>query len=163
MRALFLATALSLAVVALPAVAGSLEPFAGSFKGAGTARAKPADAAETARCRVTGTLSDDKLTLKQTGQCAIPGHKVDIGGTVKLDAASDRLTGSWRDVATGRNGSLSGRFDGAAMRLTMVVTNPGAGEPSTYFMTVTPSGSGYTMVSRAPGGGEPLASIAFQK
>lgn len=155
--------ALLLAMLPGLALAGSLEPFAGSFKGSGTARAKPADPAETARCRVTGTLSADKRTLTQTGQCAIPGHKVDVGGTVKHDPATDRLTGTWRDVATGRNGSLSGRLDGGAMRLTMVVANPGAGEPATYTMVVTPTTTGYSMVSRAPGGGEPLAFIAFAR
>jgi len=152
-----------LALLAAPAAAGSLEPFAGSWKGAGTARAKADAAAETARCRLTSTLSADARRLDQSGQCAIPGHKVAIGGTIRHDPATDRLTGSWTDVATGRSGSISGRFDGTAMRLTVAVANPGQGEESSYTMVLTPGAGGWHLVTRAPGADAPLADIQFSR
>lgn len=150
-------------LAAAPAAAASLEPFAGDFKGSGTARVRPSEPAETTRCRIKATLSDDKKTLKQSGQCAVPGHKVDIGGTVRLNPDTGVLSGSWRDVASGRNGELSGRLDGAAMRLTMIVDNPGDNEPSSYTMTVTPTAKGYRLVTRAPGVAEPLANLDFSR
>lgn len=157
------ATALLALSLAAPASAGSLEPFAGVFNGTGPARMRPSEAAETTRCRLTSTLSDNGRTLKQTGQCAVPGHKVGIGGALHLDPDSGVLTGSWRDVATGRNGAISGRFDGAAMRLTMIVDNPADGEPPSYTMTVTPTEKGYRFVTRAPGVAEPMANLSFTK
>lgn len=150
-------------ILTTPTVAGSLEPFAGTFMGTGTARIRPTEPAEATRCRLTATLSDDGRVLKQSGQCAVPGHKVVIGGAVRFDPKSGVLTGSWRDVATGRNGALSGRFDGAAMRLTMIVDNPAEGEPPSYTMSVTPVGDGYRFVTRAPGVAEPMANLTFGK
>lgn len=159
----FLVVAVLAASVPGAAAAASLEPFAGAWKGSGTARAKPSATPETARCRIAATLSNNGRTLKQSGQCAVPGHKVDVGGTLNYDEATQRITGSWRDVATGRAGSLSGRFDGAVMRRSVVVANPGEGEPASYALTFTLAPGGYRLVTQAPGEASPLADLRFTK
>lgn len=157
------AAALLALIVGQPVSAGSLDPFAGTFKGSGPARIRPSEPAETTRCRMVSTLSDEGRTLKQAGQCAVPGHKVNVGGALHFNPNSGVLSGSWRDVATGRNGQVSGRFSGEAMRLTVIIDNPDQGEPPSYAITVTPTADGYRFVSRAPGVAEPLADLTFEK
>ncbi len=137
---------------AAPVHAGSnpLEPYAGKFRGSGTVRRAPDEPAESVRCRITATLSEDGSTLQQKGTCAVPGSKAKIDSRIKHNPANGRLTGSWTDVANGSRASVAGSVRSGTVRLTIVGKDEKTGENRTVWMILKPTSSGYRMTSTSP-------------
>ena len=150
--ALFLASFTALFCFVAPVHAGSspLEPFAGKFRGSGTIRRAPDEPAESVRCRITATLSDDGHTLRQKGTCAVPGSKAKIDSRIRLNPANSRLTGSWTDVANGGRAGVTGSIKAGTVRLTIVGKDQKTGENRTVWMVLKPNSSGYRMTSTSP-------------
>ncbi len=127
-----------------------LEPFAGMFKGSGTLYRTVDAEAETVRCRITGNLSDDRLSLVQTGACAVPGSKLAVDGRLTLDPTNGRIKGTWTDVASGSAASVSGRKTDNGLNLTIVSADRQTGESRTLWMVLKPASGGYSLTTRAP-------------
>ncbi len=151
--------------LAMPAAAASdgFSAYAGAWKGSGTVRPGGAEKVETARCRMTAKVSDDGRSMTQSGQCAVPGAKVDVGGSMTLNPDTRRVSGSWRDAHNGLSGSLSGALDAnGGMKLTYIVARPQPGEPESFSIQFAPSGGGWRLVTSAPGRGV-VADIRFAR
>lgn len=153
----------------LPVASASTETlaqFSGTFRGTGSVRRSPDNAAESVRCRITAKLAGGGLTLEQSGTCAVPGQKFEIASRLVLDPRTNRLSGDWTDPADGSAASVSGRKEGERLMLTIVGRDPRTMESRTRWLVIEPTGAGYRMTSTAPGskGGRFVAgTIEFTK
>lgn len=151
----------------LHAAENVLEIYAGSFRGEGTLRRKPDEPKETVRCRIKSSLSDDQLTLRQTGTCVVPGSKVAIDSKLVYNPGSGRVTGTWTDVANGSAAGVSGSGNDGRVSLTISGRDQQTGESRTLWMTLTPATGGYDLTTRSPNpsaGGKFVSSeIRFRK
>lgn len=144
-----------------------LGAYAGKFSGKGTLRREPDEPRETVRCRISSDLSSDGLSLVQSGTCVVPGSKVAIDSKLTFTPATGRVTGTWTDVANGTAANVSGQGDNSGFNLTIVGTDRQTGEIQTFWMTLTPNASGYSLTTRSldPAGGGRFVSgeINFTK
>ncbi|MEM7438543.1 MAG: hypothetical protein AAF393_03020 [Pseudomonadota bacterium] len=82
-------------MIAAPATAQPLADMGGTWRGSGWARQTPDGPQETIRCRITNTYDTATLTLSVKGQCAVPGRKLTLSGTLVGQDGSEKITGRW--------------------------------------------------------------------
>ena len=76
--------------------AASADPLAdmnGSWRGSGWAKETPQSAREAVRCQIKNEYADASMTLTLTGQCVVPGRRLNISGTLIGSDISERITG----------------------------------------------------------------------
>lgn len=87
--------AIILTLCAAPAQAGPLADMGGSWRGSGWARETQEGPKETLRCQITNSYDTTTLTLTLSGQCIVPGRRLNLSGSIRGTDGSERLTGRW--------------------------------------------------------------------
>lgn len=87
--------AILLCLAASAAAADPLAQMAGTWRGAGWAKQTPQGPQETVRCQITNAYDSPSRTLTLSGQCVVPGQRLNISGTLTGSEGSERLTGRW--------------------------------------------------------------------
>lgn len=94
---------------AVPALAGDLSYFSGSFRGPG-AVIENGGAQKPLDCRATGETANDGRALSQNIACESRSYKFDLRAQYVAEGAEAR--GFWRETTRGAAGAASGRIVG---------------------------------------------------
>jgi hypothetical protein len=106
------------------------EPLAamdGKWRGSGWARETPSGAQEPVRCHIDNSYDTASNTLTVSGQCAVPGQRFTLSGTLVGDAQSEAMVGRWSNPdGIGSTTILGIRRDGI-VAFNFTATDPATG------------------------------------
>jgi len=109
------------------AAAGPLADMDGTWRGSGWARETPQGPQETLRCQITNTYDNASGNLTLSGQCAVPGRRLTISGTLTGTDGSERITGSWSNPDGIGSARVVGIQRGGIVAFNFSVIDPSTG------------------------------------
>jgi len=107
--------------------AGPLADMDGTWRGSGWARETPQGPQETLRCQITDTYDNASRNLTLSGQCAVPGRRLIISGTLTGTDGSERIAGSWSNPDGVGSARVVGIQRGGIVAFNFSVIDPSTG------------------------------------
>jgi hypothetical protein len=116
LRATAAALALTAAMTATAAPAGSIEEMSGYWSGNGSVVLASGNT-ERVKCAVTYKVNDGGTQIKQSMRCASADYN--INASADLNVKGQSVTGSWEEKTYSAVGEVTGRYSGSNMTLSI--------------------------------------------
>ncbi|MEM6460673.1 MAG: hypothetical protein AAF724_02015 [Pseudomonadota bacterium] len=157
---------LAFAALAPPSLAQSPDLLAmldGRWKGEGWARQNTDGDAEKVRCRIENTYFSKSERLVVKGQCAVPGRKFDLTGTVSRRNGGDVISGQWSNPFGTGNASVRGAQSGNRIDLDFSAPHPDTNRRAAHRMQWDIGDGTFSLTTRLVDDDITLSELRFSR
>lgn len=106
----------------------------GAWKGQGWAKQKTSTDAERVLCRIENTYFPSSVKLVVEGQCAVPGRKFDLTGSVTRSLSSGTISGRWSNPFGAGGTAVNGAQSESQITLSFSAPHPDTGKRAAHLM-----------------------------